>query len=179
VLVLNLPARDDTPSGRMLASLARAGQPAVLTLRQLVGDAPGWRLAQPPVFVCENPAVVATAADRLGAGCRPLICTDGQPSAACSSLLHSLLQAGGEPLYHGDFDWPGITIANGVFGRFGMRPWRFDSSAYRAAPYSGKALAGAPVQASWEPELTAAMQQRGMTVEEELVLEDLLHDLAG
>ena len=31
------------------------------------------------VFVCENPSVVAAAADRLGRRCRPLLCTEGSP----------------------------------------------------------------------------------------------------
>jgi hypothetical protein len=40
--------------------------------------------------VCENPAVVAAAADRLGDRCRPLVCTNGQPFGAARRLLTSL-----------------------------------------------------------------------------------------
>jgi len=33
-------------------------------------------------------------------------------------------------MYHGDFDWSGVTIANGIVSRFGARTWRFDTSSY-------------------------------------------------
>jgi uncharacterized protein (TIGR02679 family) len=177
VLALNLPALDRGPTGRMLAALGRAGQPALLTLRQLVTDPPAWRLPQPAVFVCENPAVVAAGADRLGPRSLPLVCTDGQPSAAVANLLRCLSLAGALLHYHGDYDWPGISIANGIMERFGARPWRFDSRCYREAPASGKPLSGRPVSACWEPGLTTAMEHRGMVVEEELVLDGLIADL--
>jgi uncharacterized protein (TIGR02679 family) len=146
-------------------------------LRQLVTDPPAWRLPQPAVFVCENPAVVAAGADRLGPRSLPLVCTDGQPSAAVANLLRSLSLAGALLHYHGDYDRPGISVANGIMERFGARPWRFDSRCYREAPASGKPLSGRPVSVCWEPGLTTAMEQRGMVVEEELVLDGLIADL--
>ena len=82
--------------------------------------------------------------------------------------------------YHGDFDWPGVTIANNVIARFGARPWRLDARAYRqAAEGGGHALRGAPVTARWDPTLTQAMRSLGVKVEEERVLADLLADLTG
>lgn len=86
------------------------GQPVHLTLRQLVRDPP--QLTALDVFVCENPVVVAAAADHLGPSCPPLVCTSGQPSAAVMHLLRLIVSAHGTLHYHGDFDWGGIRIAN-------------------------------------------------------------------
>jgi uncharacterized protein (TIGR02679 family) len=174
VLTLGFPGDTRTPTGRALAALHHAGQPVILTLRQLVRD--------PPVFtgnlvsVCENPVVVSAAADRLGLRCRPLVCLNGQPNAAALHLLRLLAAAGAELRYHGDFDWGGIRIGNVVFDRLPARPWRFDVAAYRDAP-RGHALSGAPAVARWDSALTDAMAAAGRTVEEELVLADLLDDL--
>jgi Protein of unknown function C-terminus (DUF2399)/Phenazine biosynthesis-like protein len=102
------------------------------------------------------------------------------PGAAATVLLRQLAAAGARLRYHGDFDWPGTTIANGIIGRLGARPWRLDSGAYRsAAALGGASLRGRPVTAAWDPPLTAAMLEVGVKVEEERVLGDLLADLAG
>jgi uncharacterized protein (TIGR02679 family) len=177
VLCLNLRATGGGVSDRMLNALAEAGQPGYLTLRQLVREPPVLAVAGTRVHVCENPAVVAEAADRLGPGCKPLVCTQGQPGAAVATALRLLHTAGAELAYHGDFDWPGLTIAAGVIQRLGAHPWRFATADYRAAPATGKPLAGTPVPAPWDPALTEAMQVRGEAVEEECVLEDLIGDL--
>jgi hypothetical protein len=42
----------------------------------------------------------------------------------------------------------------------------------------GRELAGKPVVASWDPELTVEMARMRVRVDEELVLDDLLADLA-
>ena len=79
--------------------------------------------------------------------------------------------AGARLRYHGDFDWPGITIANGIISRFGAQPWRLDNGAYRAAAaLGGASLRGNPVTAAWDPRLTEAMLELGVKVEEERVL---------
>jgi Protein of unknown function C-terminus (DUF2399) len=94
-------------------------------------------------------------------------------------LLRQLGAAGARLRYHGDFDWPGITIANGIAARFGALPWRLDAGAFRsAADEGGPALRGTPVTATWDPALTQAMLELGVKVEEERVLDDLLADLA-
>ena len=59
------------------------------------------------VSVCENPAVLRRAAAELGAASAPLLCTEGQPSAAFHQLAGAVVSGGGELRYHGDFDWPG------------------------------------------------------------------------
>lgn len=151
------------------------GQPVHLTLRQLVRDPP--RLAAPDVFVCENPVVVATAADHLGPSCPPLVCTSGQPGAAVMHLLRLVVAARGTLRYHGDFDWGGIRIANVLHDRVPFTPWRFDTASYLAAVDAGRPLTGTPVEARWDSALAPAMSQKGRRIEEELVLDDLLGDL--
>jgi uncharacterized protein (TIGR02679 family) len=175
VLTLGLPGDDQTPTGRALAAWREAGQPVVLTLRQLVRNPP--KLSGQPVAVCENPVVVSTAADRLGPACRPLVCTNGQPGAAVLHLLRLLVDAGAELAYHGDFDWGGLRIGNVLFDRLPARPWRFDTASYLAAAPRGHTLAGTAAEACWDGDLTDAMRASGKAVEEELVLDDLLDDL--
>lgn len=180
VLTLGLPGDGRTATGRALGALSEAGQPAVLTLRQLVRDAPTLALAGQVVSVCENPVVVSGAAEGLGRGCPPLVCTSGQPGAAALHLLRLAQRAGASLRYHGDFDWGGVRIGNVLFDRFSLRPWRFDAAAYRAAVerYPGRELTGIPVDAGWDQCLRASMSSTGLAIEEELVLDDLLDDLA-
>jgi uncharacterized protein (TIGR02679 family) len=180
VLTLNLPGDAATVTGRALAVWHEAGQAVHLTVRQLLRDPPELRLRGRSVFICENPVVVAEASNRLGARSAPLLCVSGHPAGAATVLLRRLAEAGAVLRYHGDFDWPGLTIANGVVARFGARSWRFDAAAYRSAVGSdrgGAPLRGAPVIASWDAALTRAMAEGGVRVEEETVLDDLLGDL--
>ena len=181
VLALGLPGEETTATGRALAALRSAGQPAVLTLRQLVRDPPRCAVAGAVVSVCENPVVVSVAADRLGAGCAPLVCTSGQPSAAVLHLLRLLSAAGGRLRFHGDFDWGGLRIGNVLCDRLPVTPWRYDTAAYTslAAAGVGRALHGTPVEAAWDAALSGAMQGAGLRVEEELVLDDLVADLTS
>jgi uncharacterized protein (TIGR02679 family) len=179
VLVLGLPGDDTSVTGRVLAACAEAGQPAVLTLRQLVQDSPRPDIAGRRVSVCEGPVVVSAAADRLGRRSGPLVCTNGQPGVATMRLLRLLADAGAQLRYHGDFDWGGVRIANRVFDRLRVLPWRFDTAAYRAGAASELAapLRGRPAVASWDADLSDAMVELGRQVEEEAVLDGLLADL--
>ena len=189
VLCLGLQGDIRTPLGRVLESHREAGQPVMLTLRQLrCHDEP---LHAGVVRVCENPVVVAAAADELGACCQPLVCVGGQPSAAGWRLLGLLAAGGAEFRYHGDFDWGGIRIAGAVRERAVVAqarwgPWRYDRDAYEALAVAisatvppGTALIGEPVAAPWDPGLATAMTRRGIRLEEELTLDALLADLAG
>ena len=72
------------------------------------------------------------AAAELGAGSAPLLCTEGQPSAAFHQLADAVVSGGGELRYHGDFDWPGLAIASSVMRRHGARPWRMGAADYLA-----------------------------------------------
>ena len=174
-LVLNLPTAA-APGDRW-----RLGEPMYLSLRQLLRSPPDWAVGGRSVFVCENPNLLAIAADRLGAGCVPMVCTDGMPAAAQRTLLTQLAQAGAALHYHGDFDWAGVRIGNHVMREHGARPWRFGAVDYRAAladaPSPGRALVGAAVDALWDAELAAAMRIASKAIDEEMVADSLLPDL--
>jgi uncharacterized protein (TIGR02679 family) len=171
-------------AGRLVHAAGATGQPLWLTLRQLVREPPRWDAAGQAdaaiVHICENPVVVAVAADALGARCPPLVCTNGQPVAATMVLLRELAAAGAQLVHHGDFDWGGIRIGNVLHARLPVRPWRFDAEAYARASLDrdGPPLRGAPVVARWDPDLAPLLRDRDRAVEEEQVLDDLLGDLA-
>lgn len=130
------------------------------------------------IFGGENPSIVSAAADRLGPRSRTLLCTEGQPKTAIRLLLGQLRASGIAVSYHGDFDWPGIQIANGIVERFGARPWRFTVADYLEAT-AGVRLRGAAVAPAWDPALGDAMCTRGRAVHEESVVEHLLADLSA
>ncbi|MCF6354673.1 MAG: TIGR02679 family protein [Candidatus Polarisedimenticolaceae bacterium] len=185
-LVLNLPVSGSSFSDNIIHQAGQQGEPLWLTLRQLVRDPPQWQVEGCTIHICENPAVVAAAADSLGGSCAPLICTYGQPRAAVNHLLSQLQEAGAKLLYHGDFDWPGITIANGIMHRFDARPWHFDEMAYKvslrenplAHPVTATMeLKGRPISAEWDPGLTQAMKEKKIAIPEERVLDILLKSL--
>jgi uncharacterized protein (TIGR02679 family) len=179
VLCLGLPGGTRTGLGRVLASCREEGQPAVLALRQLRCHDEPLRAAR--VRMCENPVVVAAAADELGARCQPLVCVGGQPSAAVWRLLELLAAGGAQFDYHGDFDWGGVRIARTVLQRLSWRPWRYDHQAYKAAVSAAHLLTplvGEPAATPWDPELASAMRHRNVRIEEELTLDLLLQDLS-
>lgn len=178
-LTLGLPGDPVTGTGRMLGAVGESGQPAVLTLRQLVTDPPRLPLAGHVVSVCENPVVVTAAADQLGAHGTPLICTSGQPGAAVMVLLRAVAETGADLRYHGDFDWGGLRIGNTIFSRTPAHPWRFSTADYRTAAtrWSGRSLTGMPTSATWDVDLTATMSAIGTAVDEEHVIDDLVEDL--
>lgn len=180
VLVLGLRSDDRTATGRVLGEWAGVGQPAVLTLRQLVRDPPSFDLNGLTVSVCENPVVLAEAAERLGAAAAPVVCTSGQPGSAVMHLLRLLAAGGADLRYHCDFDWGGLRIANVLHGRLPFRPWRFDTATYTAHVSAGLGgeLTGTPTDARWDAGLGEAMRRFGVRIEEELVIDDLLGDLA-
>jgi uncharacterized protein (TIGR02679 family) len=180
VLTLNLRGDGQTLTERALRLHADAGEPYRLTTRQLLREPPTFASATsaPTVYVCENPTVVAAAANRLGAAGAPLVCIEGQPRTAARVLLSLLSGAGIQLAYHGDFDWAGIQIANVVMRRHGAISWRFSSADYRAAR-GGRPLQGDTVAAIWDPELQAAMLEVGRAVHEEEVLDLLLGDLGS
>jgi len=180
VLCLNLPAAGETPAAALAAKAAELGVPVHLSLRSLLRYPPEWPVSGRRVYVCENSAVIAVVADRLGARSPPLICTDGMPGAAQQALLRQVAAHGARLRYHGDFDWPGLAIGNFVMRSFAAVPWRFGAADYRAAA-SGleRELSGRRVEASWDPALAEALAERGTAVHEEAVVESLLADLAA
>ncbi len=66
VLCLGLPGDSLTPLGRILAAMRAAGEPSVLTLRQLRRHDGPVLAGDGLVRLCENPVVVAAAAEELG-----------------------------------------------------------------------------------------------------------------
>jgi uncharacterized protein (TIGR02679 family) len=181
VLTYGLAPHGSEPAVRLLRERTLAGLETHLTLRDL--HRMTWRL--PPaveVFVCENPRVVEAAADH---GCRrPLVCVSGNPTTTALTLLDALHAAGARLAYRGDFDWPGIAIANRMSSRYAARPWRMCAADYEqhvaAARDRGtplRPLTGSPVDAVWDRELTPAMTALGAAVHEESALELLLSDL--
>ncbi|CAM5421223.1 hypothetical protein SAVIM40S_05455 [Streptomyces avidinii] len=161
--------------------MADVGEPCVLTLRQLAHRPP--RTAPPVVHICENPAVLSAAADHHGPDARPLVCVQGQPSAAALTLLSRLHELGAEFRYHGDFDWGGLRIATTLSGHVPWRPWRYTADDYREAVVAAgpdlRPLDGKPALSPWDPDLARALAEQAVRVEEEAVLDVLLTDLAG
>jgi len=179
VLVLNLPASGDG-LGEWLSGAAALGVPFCATLQQLV--AMPVAVSVPVAHVCENPAVLRRAAGELGAASLPLICAEGRPSTAFHRLASAVTRGGGELRYHGDFDWPGVSIADAVIARHGAVPWRFSAADYLAgvrADADFVALSGAARPTPWDTALAAAMTETGRVVYEESVADTLIADLAS
>jgi uncharacterized protein (TIGR02679 family) len=182
VLVLGLPGSSHGTTGRVLVAARDGGEPCVLTLRQVVGGTSELGLNGSTVHVCENPAVLAAAADELGSDCPPLVCVEGTPSAAARILLTRIADQGHPIACHGDFDWGGIRIATSILSLPTAAPWRYDASSYLAAVESGLGTpltTGTPAPTSWDPALAAALVQHAVRVEEEHLLGQLLADLRG
>lgn len=194
ILVLNVPPpNNDDFLARLLELGAAAGQPLVLTLRDLnslpTATTPDHTtaadLTKTTISVCENPAVVSAAATALGTACPPLVCLEGTPSVAANRLLRQLLARGANLRYHGDFDWGGIRIATSVFhlaehSGTPATPWRYDSAAYleAVARKLGTALPQAkPRDTPWDPNLRHHIETHALRVEEEHVIDALLTDL--
>lgn len=161
---------------------ADAGAETHLTLREIRRLAP-LRFTPQTVYVCENPRVLEAAADS-GAR-RAMVCTMGNPRTVTLALLDALRASPGVELaYHGDFDWPGVAIAERVMRRYHARPWRFAATDYQRAVVQARErgtphqpLAGRATDTFWDPALAAAMTATGVAVHEEAVIDDLLPDL--
>jgi uncharacterized protein (TIGR02679 family) len=113
-----------------------------------------------------------------------MVCTAGNPTLVVTSLLARLIEDGAVLRYRGDFDWPGVAIANRVITDFGAVPWRMGRADYEAAlAGAGRGLAdlpaleGRPVDAAWDAELTPSMKRAGKSVHEEALLDLLVADV--
>ena len=157
------------------------GEPVYLSLRRLLRSPPAWAVTGCAVFVCENPNLLAIAADQLGPRCAPLVCTDGMPAAAQRTLLGQLSACGATLHYHGDFDWPGLYIGNQMVREHGASAWRFSAKDYLqavpGAPRPGRPLDAAPVMALWDDALAPAMLSERLAIDEETLADILLQDL--
>lgn len=177
VLVLNLPVPVGLDTAPWLP-----GEPAYLSLRWLLRARPEWAVAGRTVFVCENPNLLAIAAEQLGTSCSPLVCTDGMPAAAQRTLLQQLVRSGARLRYHGDFDWAGVRIANHLLRHAGAAPWRMGVADYeaaaRAVTSARHALTGSETEAVWDVQLAPTMLRHGVAIAEEAVADSLIDDLS-
>lgn len=174
VLVLNLRAKEDHVVADWLRDAASFGMPFRLTLHQLTVD-PLTPVAN-DIYVCENPAVLRACASELAEHSAALICTEGQPSAACHVLLAA---ATGRIHWRGDFDWTGLRTTAAAITRHGAIPWRMSTQDYRAAVDTGDSepLKGPPATSPWDPALAETMAEHGRAVMEERLIPSLLKDL--
>jgi uncharacterized protein (TIGR02679 family) len=185
--VLTLGLRPDVtgPLTEAARQWANGGVPLPVPLGAL--SAERWALPTGTlVRVSENPSVVHAAATGLGAAAPPLVSVEGNPSLAALRLLEALRDGGARIAYHGDFGSGGIGIGNRMIGVLGAEPWRFRSSDYLEARARADdagirllPLKGRVPPACWDPDLTAVMAAAGVEVEEELVMDALLADLAN
>ncbi|MGX4733241.1 TIGR02679 family protein [Kitasatospora griseola] len=135
------------------------------------------------VHICENPRVVEAAAEARCGGA--LVCTSGSASTVVLELLDTLAAAGLRLRYHGDFDWPGIALANRVIRRYSALPWQMVAEDYeQLAAHAqdqgspGLPLVGTPLEASWDADLAAVMTALNVALHEESALDRLIADLA-
>jgi len=181
VLVLGVRPLEDNLLGGWLRQAADAGLPFRVTLQQLAENPVSATGSE--VFVCENPAVLRAAAARWGADCRPLVCSEGQPSAACARLLS---RVAGAVRWRGDFDWTGLRTTAAAAVKYRAVPWRMSTADYLAAlrgvgdvdlGIETEPLKGPPAPSPWDPALAVEMAARGRAVMEERLLAVLLGDL--
>jgi len=162
---------------RRLSLAADAGDPVHVTdwdLRRADRFVP---LTGTRVLVCENPRVLEAVAEQAVPGVT-VVCTAGEPNWVVDQVLGHLAAGGGDLRYHGDFDWPGIALANRAISRHGLRPWRMTTDDYlQGLSGGGTTLAGSPVEPTWDQELGAAMRRHRRAVHEESVLTALIDRL--
>jgi uncharacterized protein (TIGR02679 family) len=177
VLVLNLTAEEDHVVADWLRDAAGFGIPFRLTLHQLAAD-PLTPLGR-DVYVCENPAVLRVAAAELEDRCAPIVCTEGQPSAACERLVLAAADAGAQLHWRADFDWNGLRATAGAIARYDASPWRMGADDYTAALAGADTdrLRGAPAASPWDEKLARGMHESGRAVPEERLIPQLLTDL--
>jgi uncharacterized protein (TIGR02679 family) len=170
VVALNLPPLG--PIGG--ATCALLGTHVVLTYGQLSPRELSWPVGV-GCFSCENPSVLIAAEQSLGSRCPPLICTGGHPSDAARLLFAAIARAGVRVGHHGDFDEAGVQIFRDLEARYRAVPWRFNVHSLREA---ASRLADMSVGAA-HGVLEDAVQALPIGVPEELVIDDLLSDLAA
>lgn len=180
VLVLGVRPLGRGRLARALTAASEEGEPQRITLRELERADLRWEEGD-EVFVCENPSVVAAAADRLANRVAPLICVEGVPSTAALLLLRSLGDAGSRLRFRCDFDWMGLRIGQSLAALPGAVPWRFSTADYLESLASIREpapLTGTPLSVTWDSALADQMASRAAAVYEEQLIERLLSDLA-
>jgi len=175
-LTRGLRPAGDSPVAVRLRIAADAGDPVHVTQWDLRRFDSFEFMSGVRVLVCENPRVVEAIAEQAIQGWAA-VCTSGEPNLVVQAVLRRLAGAGARLSYHGDFDWPGIAIANRVIDRFGARPWRMSAADYLTAVRPDGPPLGSqqgPVTPSWDEALGAAMRSHQRAVHEESVLPGML-----
>ena len=114
----------------------------------------------------------------------PLICTSGQLQVAVLRLLDMLVEAGTQLFYSGDFDAEGLSIAARLQARYPdvLQLWHMGAGDY-AICHSKNRVAETKLRGfDYLPEgilkqTVRAMQEKGVAGYQELLLDELLHDL--
>jgi len=181
VLTFGLRPPGDAPVAVAVRARTDAGCESHLSLRDL-RRVPAWMPAGGIVYVCENPRVLEAAMD--AGSIRPVVCTSGNPTVVVDRLLAQLAAGMVTLYYRGDFDWPGLAIANRVASRHGCFPWRMAAGDYEAALAAAgpratdlPLLEGKRVDAAWDSMLSPAMERAGRVIHEEALLDTLVGDL--
>jgi hypothetical protein len=165
-LHLEPPVRDGVSSSVLIANLLGFGC-VHLPWREVIGVQP----IHSNIILLENPAVFEALLD-TGTQ-HPMICSHGQPSAACIALLDCTK---GKIFFAADFDLGGLRIAKRIYQRYPTRfkTWQFDVTAYQTAlTQSG----GFDLNTNLEPfktifpELVMAMQKSQRGAHQEAILE--------
>lgn len=152
------------------------GEPFFIPWRQVREFLPDPEMGE--VFICENPAIVSEAANRLASSCKPLICLNGVPSSSTNHLLGKIQEAGIRLRLRSDFDWAGLKILDRLHQPGVHALWRMGVDDYLQCSPS-QPLKGVKVVPSWGEELAEAMEQSGLAAYEEELLDVLLGDLKG
>ena len=182
VLVLNLPAADGggTAAGELANLAAISGEPLHLSLRALLRQNVPWDVAGRDIFVCENPNLLAIAADRLGSSLRAArlrrmacrrpvsehFCVNSPNEArACATTATST----------------GLECASPTTSFVCSERPRGGSVRRTIACARGDRCAVRPCTASWDAALAPAMIAGGTVLEEEAeeIATMLMEDLAG
>ncbi|TCP65016.1 uncharacterized protein (TIGR02679 family) [Heliophilum fasciatum] len=206
VSVFGLVALPDDPLAPLLKAAYQAGQPINLTLRNLQGGIKQgkairrWAMvAGQAVYIVENPAIFSALLDRYAElrGQRnavvtaPLICSSGQLSMAALWLLDSLITAGCQLYYSGDFDRKGLEIALQLTRRYkigngvgAFQTWRFNQETYRRAKKAihfsdedRECFEGMTIP--WDRELPKLLAKTGMVAYQENFWAELAMDWLG
>ncbi|WP_086667889.1 DUF2399 domain-containing protein [Lentzea kentuckyensis] len=82
--------------------------------------------------------MLRAAASELADRSATLVCTEGQPSAACHRLLAA---ARGQVHWRGDFDWTGLRTTAAATARYEALPWRMTVDEYMSAGNRGLRVA--------------------------------------
>jgi len=136
--------------------------------------------AHNPIFVTENPSILAAAADMAEAESLDhvrVVCTLGTPSGNELAALARLAGQGWRLIGRFDFDPAGINHTNAFLDQVpGATTWRMAATDYdhltATVPFTGK-LSPTP----WDPKLHERMTSTGMAAFEEDLIDPVLNAL--